>query len=139
MKALPTLTTHGFITDETLLMSKLYEYFLTTQYSQSVFYKDYINSYDKIIKNSPTVSNKLEYELSDALYKLYNRYFDDVTPTVRLEDKNPEGETAYRLYIDIECVGSDGRKLALSKVLVTTDGVIQDLDDIINYFKKELS
>jgi hypothetical protein len=24
-------------------------------------------------------------------------------------------------------------------VLVTTDGVIQDLDDIINYFKKELS
>jgi len=135
LKALPTLTIHGFITDESLLMSKLYEYFLTTQHSQSLLYNYYINSYDKIIKDSPTVSKDVVNGLEEALYKLYDEYFTNIEPTVRLEEKDDNDKSVYKLYIEIDCIGASGEKLSLSKVLTTTNGSITGLTKIIDYFK----
>ena len=135
LKALPTLTTHGFITDNNLIMTKLYEYFLTTQYSQSVLYNSYMNSYDKIVKNTPTVSKDVINGLKEALYNIYSNYFHNVEPTVKLEERDDENNSVYRIYIEIECSGDNREKLLLSKVLNTSNGIITDLAEILDYFK----
>ena len=135
MKALPTLSLHGFITDESLMMSKIYEYFLTTQQSQSVIYEYYIKSYDKIVKDTPTVSRDVINALQENLHGLYSEYFVNVEAIVNLEERDKNDNSVYRLLIEVNCVGNSGNNLSLSKALVVNNGNIADLTEIIDYFK----
>ena len=134
LKTLPTLTLNGFVTDDNLMMTKIYEYFLTTLASQSTLYAYYISSYDKLVKDTPTVSNDLEMAMRDSLYKLYDRYYNNVEPTVSLLIKDELGNSVYSVGIEIECYNDAGDKLYLSKSLTVTDGKLSDISNILDYF-----
>jgi len=129
-KIVPTLSLDGYVQDENVMMSKIYEYFLLTQYSQSYLYGGYIESYDKSIKATTALGSEVEAALENSLYRLYDKYFTDVEPTVKLEDE----DGLYKLTIDVSCVGANGDKLYLSKAMTITDGKINEIAGILDYF-----
>ena len=135
IKVLPTLTTKGFISDENLMMTKLYEYFLTTQYSQSVLYSGNIESYDKVVKNNVVIQKELENDLHDSIYNIYSKYFTDVEPMVKLIDHDINGNSVYKVNIEVTCKGRDGATLSLSKSLTMNDGKINEIAEVMDYFK----
>ena len=134
-KVLPTLSIKGFISDENLIMSKLYEYFLTTQNSQSLLYSDDIESYDKVIKDNVVVHKKLEHDLYNSIYNLYSKYFTDVEPDVKLKEHDVNGNPAYKVNIEISCKGTNNATLTLSKSLTIDNGKISEIAEVLDYFK----
>lgn len=134
-KVLPTLSTKGFISDENIIMSKLYEYFLTTQNSQSLLYGDDIESYDKIIKNNIVVHKELENDLNNSIYNLYSKYFTDVEPDVKLKEHDINGNSVYKVKIEVSCKGKNNTTLTLSKSLTIDNGKISEIAEVLDYFK----
>ena len=133
--ALPTLTIKGFITDENLMMSKLYEYFLTTQYSQSMLYSDNIESYDRVIKDNIVIRKELENDLHNSIYNLYSKYFTDVEPIIKLIEYDKNNNPVYKVNIEISCKGRNGGLLTLSKSLTIENEKISEIAEILDYFK----
>jgi len=133
MNILPTLTLNGFVEDENLKMTKIFEYFLTTQFSQSFIYTNYMESYDKVIQNSPTDMDKIKLNIMEALTKLYSRYYDDVEVEV---DIKKEGNTLTRhsIFIDVKTT-IDNNNYYLNKSINVSNSKIDGLDNIIDYFK----
>lgn len=75
---LPSLTPDGFIRNKRMIFYKLWEYFLTSEYSQSNVYYTKIASLKYALTSFPTAV-RLVAATEEMLKTMYENYFDNVT------------------------------------------------------------
>lgn len=83
--AIPSLTAVGYITNKNLQMSKLFSYFLASDYLQSNIFKDRIKSLKYLLTRS-SKPDILRQDLETTLKELYEPYYDRVQVQVDQED-----------------------------------------------------
>jgi len=121
MDAIPTLAVEGFTTNKTVIMTKLYEYFMSSDYSQSnTFFGDIASL--KYILAEAADSAALDSMVTEALYKMYDRYFDTVVvDTIVTDDSN-----MIRVDVNIVATDYDTKVYKLNQTIRVTDNKIVD-------------
>lgn len=128
VSSLPTLSIDGFVTNHELMMSKIFEYFLIADYSQSLIFQGDITSF-KYIMATGNVVNDLSSSMIDALTKLYERYYD----TASVEVQVTEHEETNTQYLKIGIVTeNDGKKYYLYRSVQYTNGRIEKMADTVD-------
>ena len=119
--AMPTLTPEGFTTNKAIMMIKLYEYFLSSEYSQSnTFYGDIASL--KYILSEAKDATELNDMVTAALTKMYNTYY--MTTTVYTVVK--ETDNNMTVTVNVVCRDYDQKVYKLNETLgVTSNKVIQ--------------
>ncbi len=123
---LPTLTTNKILENDSLIINKLYEYFLASEYSQTFFYKPHVASLKYLIGEYEVDDDELEEAVRSTLTTLYERYFDEVEVTCIVEPEE-ENTNNYGIKINIEIVNN-----GIAKALNRTVSISENK---INYFK----
>lgn len=129
---LPTLTLDGFVTNKRLIFYKVWEYFLSSEYSQSTTFRGMISSLKYILATvDPNDSVEISKKIEDTLNTMYRKYFDNSTVDV-LIDEDPETRTL-RINIAIEC-SDDGDETVyrLYKEVESTNGEIKKYNELLN-------
>lgn len=114
---IPTLTVAGWDTNPTTQMSKLFEYYQASDYSQSNTFHGRITSLQYTLSRE-TNPEALKKAIENDIVTLYGCYFDSVEPLVVVQ---PQPSETVRLEINIECV-KDDNTYHLSTSLATTKG-----------------
>lgn len=107
----PTLTVDGFVENPAQKLLKIYEYFLTSDYSQTVTYNTYITSFVYIVREFSDDMSNLKTNLINKLNTLIGRYFDIYDVDVFINDD----DSLINIGIDIN-VTVDGKKYSLNEV-----------------------
>ena len=114
-KIVPTLTMDGFVSYTPHMLSKLYEYFLTANYSQTVAYYGDISSLDYLVKKNSNNIDELKNDIHDTLNTLLSRYWGIVeveSDIVKLE----EDKELYTINISIKVTDDTGAIYTLEEV-----------------------
>ena len=124
MDALPTLTVNGFTTNKAIIMLKLYEYFLSSDYSQSNIFQGKIASLKYILSEAKN-TNTLVTMATNALNDMYSCYFKTVQVDINVD------ETDASITLDINIIATDESDTphTLSKLIKVTDNNIIDFYD----------
>ena len=77
--ALPTLTMAGFVHHPQAILIKLYEYFLTSNYSQSITYFGKISSLPYIIRDCGSDLEELKYQIRETFGDMVENYLTQLT------------------------------------------------------------
>ena len=128
MNGLPTLNANGWTTNDASIFLKLFEYFLTSQYSQSVTYIGNIASLKYIVQMSNSqydIQNAINTTLSD----MYKRFYSLVNIDVEIDD-TVIGEIGYIINIDV--INEQGKSYGLSNIIRTVDNNIVNMDELLN-------
>ncbi len=114
---LPTLTNDKILDNEKLIIEKLYEYFLASEYSQTSFYVDNIASLKYLIATNPIEDSPtdLETNIKDTLKNMYIRYFDEVEIFCSVNVQQNE-VTVYDINIDIH-VTNNSNEFKLNRII----------------------
>lgn len=115
--AIPSLTETGFITNKNLQMSKLFSYFMASDYSQSNLFHGSIASLKYLLAQN-TDPRDFVTSLESTLNRLYSNYFEKVETIVDTEET--EGGIV-NVYIDIKCTDNDG-EYYLRREIATKEG-----------------
>jgi len=119
MDVIPNLSVDGFITDKHMMMVKLYEYFLSADYSQSNTFLGDISSL-KFLINETKGAEALKDDVNRTLNKLYERYFETVTvDTVVTDNAN-----SIELKVNVIAIDYDGVTYKLNENISITDNKI---------------
>ena len=133
MKVIPTLTLDGFVSDVNTTILKIYQYFVTSDYSQSVMYFDNISSLKYLIGQAGSDLDKLEDDISETLYTMCQRYCDDVTVDVEITtEKISETKHSNNIKINITVI-EDGVTYDLERSVIMSDNKILKINDDIEY------
>lgn len=133
--SIPSLTLDGWIENKTLQMTKLWEYFLASEYSQSnIFFGD-ISSLKYILATSDPKYNLIT-NLESTLSKLYQRYFDKAIVDVGI-DANTE-LNKYKVYITVTC-NDGGKDYKLARELVYSNGKIEKFEELLDNLYSQYS
>ena len=125
--AIPHLSASGWIKNTSSVVIKLYEYFLTSEYSQSnTFYGEVVSL--KYILQNYTSTSDIEQAIRDALNKMYNRYFDTVNVTVLVDEQ--DNGTSYG--INVSVTDADGTTKDLSSDVNTIGNNIVNMDQLLS-------
>lgn len=128
---IPTLTLDGFVKNKQMIFYKLWEYFLTSEKSQSNTYGD-IASYKYILATG--LENNDEQSIvrtvESSLYNLYHNYFDNVQVSCEL-GTDPETSTLF-VKIDIMASDTDGKTYRLAKEIENSNGEIKNYNTLLN-------
>lgn len=129
---MPTMTTDGFVSDINTMLIKVYDYFLTSNYSQTVLFYKNISSLKYILNRYKDDVDTLKGAIIESLQLMTNGMFEDIEITVAVND------TGGTMYISIEMsVTDNGEMYTLSKAVdVMPDGTIST-EDKINYLLGE--
>lgn len=134
--ALPSLTEAGFITNKNLILTKLFGYFLASEYSQSNVFIGKINSL-KYILGMNLAPAMFTTAVETSLNKLYAPYFDSVKV---ITERNDTGGGIVNVYINVICTDGD-KTYDLSKEVKIKDGNMvefeNNLDALYDYYKGE--
>lgn len=84
---LPSLSEVGFISNKNLIMSKLFGYFMASEYSQSNTFYGSICSLKYLIAEN-TDPSSLATAIENTLTGMYSKYFDKVTVQVDQEEQS---------------------------------------------------
>lgn len=123
VNVIPSLSVNGFTRDGDLIMIKLYEYFLTSEYSQSnTFYKEIASL--KYILQKHTGLEDLKVAIREALTTMYLRYFSTVTVVVTITEKS--NSTTY--VVDITSTDSNGVVRKLDNTIQSVGGALINID-----------
>lgn len=127
---LPTLTLDGFVTNKQIMFYKLWEYFLTSEKSQSNTFP--VSSYKYIMATAFETNNiqNIARNMEGALEHLYKNYFDNVT--VDCETAEDSETNTYKVRISISASDSGGTTYRLAKELENTNGEIKNYDKLLN-------
>jgi len=123
MRAIPELSPDGFITNGPVMMLKLYEYSLSSEYSQSNVFIGNIASLKYIISEAKDAS-MLDQMVTESLTKMYESYFSNVAVnTVVTNAKN-------KISVTVNVVGTDsaGKICRLDKTIYAIDNKIVGFD-----------
>lgn len=115
-KTLPTLTTDGFITHPPHLLVKLYEYYISSDYLQSVTFFTEIRSLPYMLKEHGDDINKLEMALNKDFTSLLRRYWSIVEVDFTFIKQD---DYYYRMSLDVD-INVDGMSHNLKESLLLT-------------------
>jgi len=131
---LPTLTLDGYLDSVEIMMTKLFEYFVTSEYSQTKLFYTNISSLPYLVRDAGPDLDKLEDSVKETLTKLYSRFWNNVTVFVNVKDKKISS-TKHKTIIDIDIeVIHNNRTYTLNKSAEVTDNKVRKLDKKIDYF-----
>jgi len=126
---LPTMSVFGMSTDPGVITEKLFLYFVTSEYSQSVTFYGNISSLKYLLNQYATEPDVLKTEIYETLLILYKKYFYDVTVEVDVEeDKVTKNK---KLTIHITTVTKDGVVSTVNETLNTSGSTITNLLDLV--------
>jgi len=123
MKAIPELSPDGFITNGPVMMLKLYEYSLSSEYSQSNLFIGSIASI-KYIVSEANDSFTLDQMITEAFTRMYEAYFSNVAVNTVVTD------TDNKITVAVNIVGTDttGKICRLDKTIYAIDNKIVGFD-----------
>lgn len=128
MNGLPTLSVNGWTTNDASIFLKLFEYFLTSQYSQSVTYAGHISSLKYIVQSNDT-QYAVQETIRNALYTMYSKFYSVVNVEVDVDDTVGD-EIGYIISIDV--INEQGSSYSLSNIIRTVDNNIVNMDELLN-------
>lgn len=108
MKPLPTLTTNGWVRDIVATATRLMDYFLASEYSQTQFYYGEVSSLQYLIQQHGHQPEVLAQRTQQQLNRYFSRYFDRVRVNAEIEEDSSD-PAHYELKIQAEF--SDGRQM----------------------------
>jgi len=125
--AIPHLSINGWISDNSTKMTKLYEYFLTSEHSQSNTFINKIASLKYIIQKHAGTS-EIESAIKSSLYNMYIRYYKEVTViiTTAVNDDSVTYST------DISAVDFDNKVNKLSNNINVSGSNILNMDTLMS-------
>lgn len=133
--AIPTLTTSGFVTDPNIIIVKLYEYFLTSDYSQSVIFYNKIASLPYLIHKHGPKLDDLRADVETTLNDLMDNYFNVFDVKVEINEVPHDKKSKHPYTITIELTATvDNKKYYLNKNLNIKESKILELDKVLEYF-----
>jgi len=123
MKAIAELSPDGFVTNGKAMMLKLYEYFMSSDYSQSNVFMGGIASLKYIISEASDAI-VLDTMVTEALTTMYESYFTNVAVTTTVVDKDN------KITITVNIVGTDaaGNICRLDKSVYSVNNKIVGFD-----------
>lgn len=132
--SIPSLTLDGWIDNKHLQIRKIWEYFMTSEYSQTNTFIGDICSLKYILATSIPEVNLVS-NVEAALRRMYSKYFDNVNVDVILDQDTDI--TKYILKISISCVDDD-QTYYLNRELAYSNGKIDRyenlLDELYGYY-----
>lgn len=122
--AVPALTVDGFITNKRLMVSKIWDYILESDYSQSNVFFGKITSFKYILAtNEPPFG--VQDMLEKSIKECYSRYFDNVGVEVKVEDTG--NNSTYRVEVAV-VIKDDTKTYHLYDEIQYTNGKIETYD-----------
>lgn len=127
---LPTLTLDGFVTNKQIMFYKIWEYFLTSENSQSNTF--YVSSYKYIMATAFETGDQsaIGRSMEGALTNLYKKYYDNVQ--VDCEVVNDLSTNTLKVRISLTVSDSGGTTYRLAKELENTNGELKNYDKLLN-------
>ncbi len=125
--ALPHLSVEGFITNKNILMVKLFEHFIASEYSQSNIYIHKVASLKYLLYHYKE-TDELYRELTNTLTVMYKCYFETAEVHVDITD-DPES-SVNEITIDITTTDTNEKIYQLSKSIQEVDGKINNFDEL---------
>ena len=130
--ALPTMSIFGIVTNPDIIAEKLFLYFLTSEYSQSVSFYGKISSLKYLLNKYATNPKELESEVRDTLIELYKHYFKNVNVDVEVIRKDPHKvSSTLSLVMHIVCESENGVISTVEEELTTSGTTISNLLELI--------
>jgi len=129
----PTLSTHGYVSDAVTKFDFLISHFYLSDYNQTYLYLGNVSSLPRIIeKNSAnTNSNSILSELRSTLETYLSRYYDAVNVSAIIRDVK---EATSGITIDISIsITDEGTKYSFTRLLESVNGRVQTVAKINNY------
>lgn len=121
--AIPTLSSSGWVSDPMNVLSKLYDYFLTTETNQSYFFKDDLISLQYLLATYGDDPSLLSSKTKDNLRLLLKRYFSSINVETSITLPPPENDDGkYDLTINVT-VMQNGKTYSLGRSLETNGSV----------------
>jgi hypothetical protein len=133
---LPTLTLSGWLKDKQLMMTKLFDYFLTSDYNQTTVYFGHISSLKYLIKVYGDDEITLKNRIDETLTVMYSRYYDHVDVDVDVSSKKTS-PNLLDIKIDITATDSDGKKYTLGKSMTIDKNRVDQDEEIISLYYTE--
>jgi len=111
-EAIPTLAVDGFTHNKQLILIKLFEHFLSSNYSQSDTFHGTIGSMKYLINQHKNIED-LRTDLISVLEQMYSYYF--ATTTVIIDIITNTNSAEDKLNIDIVCTDNQGGTYKLTR------------------------
>lgn len=124
--AIPSLSINGFITNNNSIMVKLYEYFLTSEYSQSNTFYGEIASLKYILQHY-TGLEEIKVAIREALTTMYLRYFATVIVDVTISET--DSKTTY--LVDMVVTDSKGTVNKLTNSIRSVGDALVNIDQTL--------
>lgn len=121
MKAkLPMLNRNGWIENKEIVIDKLFEHFLASEYSQTNLLYGEVASLKFILASSANVDS-IRHDIISALNTLFSKYFDTVSVYVNVVSDEKTGTNIFNISMEIK---DDGETYTLYKAVETRLGKI---------------
>lgn len=121
MKAkLPMLNRNGWIENKEIVIDKLFEHFLASEYSQTNLLYGEVASLKFILASSANVDS-IRHDIISALNTLFSKYFDTVSVYVNVVSDEKTGTNIFNVSMEIK---DDGETYTLYKAVETRLGKI---------------
>ncbi len=137
MSKLPTLTDDKILENDNLIINKLYEYFLASEYSQTFFYKKHIASLKYLIGEYSVDDDELLTAITSTLEILYLRYFDEVEVLCEIVPDNAVPDV-YIINININVTNNGNSTTLYKSVTIANNKIDFFKTNNILLYKKEL-
>jgi len=126
----PHLSVDGWLSNPKRTMIKLYEYFLTSEYSQSIAHYGKIASLKYILEHAST-ADEMSSLIKNQLETMYNNYFDTSEVIVNINETNNTME--YQVGVTVT---DNGKTYDFYSTVNEIGGSIVNLDETIaNLYK----
>ena len=123
----PSLTQDGFLTNKRTQMYKIWEYFLTADYSQSTIFRGEVKSFRYLLATCKI--GELKEKLEENIKSLFNAYFDTTRVNVSVVT-NTDTNTQY-CRIAVVCKDSD-TTYSLYQEIQSTAGEIDNYETLLD-------
>lgn len=121
----PHLSLEGFITNKKIILVKLIEHFLASDYSQSNTFAGQIASLKYILYNYAT-KEELKRNIVATLTNMYMKHFATVDVIVTIDETDDTSEQS--INIDILAIDFNDVEYKLSRTIQELDGKITNFD-----------
>lgn len=124
---IPHLSRDGWMSNPINIISKLFEYYITSEYSQSNTFRGYIASLKYDLENGKSISDKKD-NITRSLKTLYERYFDIENVNVEVDLIKEDSIDIINMYVEVKF---NNKTYTLNNNIKTTNNVIGDIEEAI--------
>lgn len=125
----PALQVDGFVVNKDAILVKTFEYFLTSDYSQSTTFRGGVASLKYLIANYEDTYS-LKNDIISSLTRMYGAYFK--TPLINVDIVETDDTAVIKYIIDVKCWDDDGVMHSLSKEITEYAKQILNYDTLID-------